>query len=79
MDMMHKKKQRTLKLLKNPVKLARQENPALHQTPIHLLRYVDYVETYPPLRGEEGGESTATHRIESGSLWLKKTKRIRAF
>ena len=75
--MMHKKKQRTLKLLKNPVKLARQENPALHQTPIHLLRYVDYVETYPPLPGEEGGESTATHRIESGSLWLKKTKRIR--
>ena len=77
--MMHKKKQRTLKLLKNPLKLARQENPALHQTPIHLLRYVDYVETYPPLRWEEGGECTATHRIESGSLWLKKTKRIRAF
>ena len=78
--MMHKKKQRTLKLLKNPVKLARQENPALHQTPIHLLRYVDYVETYPPLRGEEGGGGcTATNRIESGSLWLKKTKRIRAF
>ena len=77
--MMHKKKQRTLKLLKNPVKLARQENPALHQTPIHLLRYVYYVEAYPPLRGEEGGECTATHRIESGSLWLKKTKRIRAF
>ena len=77
--MMHKKKQRTLKLLKNPVKLARQENPALHQTPIHLLRYVDYVETYPSLPGEEGGESTATHRIESGTLWLKKTKRIRVF
>ena len=28
---------------------------------------------------KEGGESTATHRIESGTLWLKKTKRIRVF
>ena len=55
MDMMHRKKQRTLKLLKNPVKLARQENPASHQTPIHLLRYVAYEETYPPLHGARGG------------------------
>ena len=59
MDMMHRKKQRTLKLLKNPVKLARQENLASHQTPIHLLRYVAYVETYPPLQG--GGECTGLH------------------
>ena len=77
MDMMHRKKQRMLKLLKNPVKLARQGNPASHQTPIHLLRYVAYVETYPPLRG--GGGCTATHRLESGSHGLKKAKRIRAF
>ena len=77
--MMHRKKQRTRKLLKNPVKLARQENPASHQTPIHLLRYVAYVKTYPPLRaggGGVGGECTATHRLESGSHRLKKTKRI---
>ena len=73
MDMMHRKKQRTRKLLKNPVKLARQGNPALHQTPIHLLRYVAYVETIPPLHGV--GEC----RLESGSHGLKKTKRIRAF
>ena len=66
MDMMHKKKQRTLKLLKNPVKLARQENPALHQTPIHLLRYVDYVETYPPLRGEEGWGGGGNVRLHIG-------------
>ena len=77
MDMMHRKKQRTRKLLKNPVKLARLGNPALHQTPIHLLRYVAYVETYPPLHGGEGGAGGC--RLESGSHGLKKTKRIRAF
>ena len=76
MDMMHRKKQRTRKLLKNPVKLARQGNPALHQTPIHLLRYVAYVETIPSsARGGGGGEC----RLESGSHRLKKAKRIRAF
>ena len=53
--MMHRRKQRTLKLLKNLVKLARQENPASHQIPIHLLRYVAYVGTYPPpLHGGAG-------------------------
>ena len=55
MDMMHRKKQRTRKLLKNPVKLARQGNPALHQTPIHLLRYVAYVETTSARGGGGGG------------------------
>ena len=72
--MTHKKKQRTRKLLKNPVELARQENPASHQTPIHLLRYV---ETHPPLHGAGGGAGEC--RLEIGSRGLKKTKRIRAF
>lgn len=78
--MMHRKKQRTRKLLKNPVKLARQGNPALHQTPIHLLRYVAYVETIPSsARGGGGAGGVVECRLESGSHGLKKTKRIRAF
>lgn len=77
--MMHRKKQRTPRLLKNPVKLARQGNPALHQTPIHLLRYVAYVETIPSSAREGGGAGGGECRLESGSHGLKKTKRIRAF
>ena len=80
--MMHRKKQRTRKLLKNPVKLARQGNPALHQTPIHLLRYVAYVETIPSSARGGGGGGVGRGlecRLESGSHGLKKTKRIRAF
>ena len=79
--MMHRKKQRTRKLLKNPLKLARQGNPALHQTPIHLLRYVAYVETIPSSAwvGGGAGGGVVECRLESGSHGLKKTKRIRAF